>query len=142
MQGETPTAFFSKTYDEATSLLIEARDYIAAEESLDRRELAPADRLRLALETSRLTSRLTHVMAWLLARKAVFAGELTPAEAAEPPYVLERNEILAADEAAQHENLPETLSDLMVRSHRLYIRVSRLDELVRRGAFATPPITH
>ncbi len=34
-QGEAPTAFFSKTYDEATGLLVEARDYLAAEERGD-----------------------------------------------------------------------------------------------------------
>ena len=35
MMGEAATAFFEKTYEEATDLLVEARDYIAIEEKAD-----------------------------------------------------------------------------------------------------------
>ena len=137
--GAAPTAFFSKTYDEATGLLLEARDYLASQEHADRTLLEVADRLRLTCETTRLTSRLTHIMAWLLARRAVIAGELTMVEAARPPYLLERNETLADGDPTAYQNLPEVLSDLMDRSHRLYIRVARLDEQAQRIAHAGPP---
>lgn len=139
MQGETATAFFDKTYEEAQQLLIEARDYIATEEKADLAELLPGDRLRLSRETCRLTSRITNIMSWFFARKAVLAGEITPYEAMEPPYVLERDEILADGDPAAYEDLPEMLMELMERSHRLYIRVVRLDEMVRQGAGAGPP---
>ncbi len=138
-QGEAPTAFFSKTYDEATSLLVEARDYLAAEERGDRARLEVGDRLRLTCETTRLTSRLTHIMAWLLARRAIFAGELTAVEAACPPYLLERDETLADGDPTAYQNLPKNLSRLMDRSHRLYIRVARLDDLARRTVHQGPP---
>ncbi|MCZ6447809.1 MAG: DUF1465 family protein [Alphaproteobacteria bacterium] len=138
-QGEAPTAFFSKTYDEATGLLMEARDYLATEEHVDRAGLGLGDRLRLTCETIRLTARLTHIMAWLLARRAVFAGELTPVEATCPPYLLARNETLADGDPTAYENLPEILSELMDRSHRLYIRVARLDQLAQRTAHLAPP---
>ena len=139
MQDETPTAFFSKTYDEATGLLVAARDYLAAHEQADRARLEVGDRLRLTCEATRLTSRLTHIMAWLLARKAVFAGELTQEAAVRPPYLLERNETLADGDPTAYENLPKSLSQLMDRSHRLYVRVARLDELARRTAHQGPP---
>ena len=138
-QGETPTAFFSRTYDEATGLLMEARDYLAAEERGDRARLAVGDRWRLTCETTRLTSRLTHIMAWLLARRAVFAGELTPVEAAGPPYLLERNETLVDGDPTAYENLSKNLSRLMDRSHQLYIRVARLDDLAQRTAHQGSP---
>ena len=138
MHRDTPTAFFSKTFDEATSLLIEARDYIALEERADRGELESMGRLRLTCETTRLTSRITHIMAWLFGRKAVFTGEITLLEATRPPYRLERNEILADGNTTAYEGLPEMLVDLMNRSHRLYIRVSRLDELVQRDMDGRP----
>jgi len=139
MMGEAATAFFEKTYEEATDLLVEARDYIAIEEKADLEQMIASDRLRLSRETTRLTARLTTIMAWLLARKAVLAGELTQAEAATPPYVLERNLTLADGDPEAYENLPELLSDLMDRSHRLYIRVTRLDELVQSGIGTHPP---
>ncbi len=139
MMGEAATAFFEKTYEEATDLLVEARDYIAIEEKADLEQMIASDRLRLSRETTRLTARLTTIMAWLLARRAVLAGELTQAEAASPPYLLERNTTLADGDPEAYEDLPELLSDLMDRSHRLYIRVTRLDELVQSGIGTHPP---
>jgi len=129
---EAATAFFDRTYDETFDLLIEARDYIARGQQVDCQYVTVGGQARMAVETSRLTSRLTHVMAWLLARRAVQAGEITPAEAARPPYTLERSERLAGDDDPLGEVLPPALESLMERSQRLYVRVSRLDELVRR----------
>lgn len=142
MMGDAETAFFEKTYEEATNLLVEAREYIDIEEKADLEQLIASDRLRLTRETTRLTARLTTVMAWLLTRKAVLAGELTQAEAAKPPYLLERNKILADGDPAAYDNLPELLSELMERSHRLYVRVTRLDELVQSGIGTQPPRFH
>ena len=139
MQDETHTAFFSRTYEEATGLLVEARDYLATQERADRDHLGLGDRLRLTCEASRLTSRLAHIMAWLLTRKAVFAGELTRAEAVRPPHLLERTETLADGDPTAYKNLPEHFSELMDRSHRLYVRVARLDDLARRTAHQGPP---
>ena len=133
MQGDAATEFFEKTYEEATDLLVEARDYIAIEEKADLEQLMPHDRLRLTRETTRLTARMTDIMAWLLARKAVVSGEITSAEASLPPYALERNALLADGDPGSYEDLPEMLIELMERSHRLYIRVTRLDELARSG---------
>jgi regulator of CtrA degradation len=132
-----PTAFFGRTYDEAFALLEEARDYVAHGQRLECRDVDTPVRARVALETTRMTSRLIHVMAWLLARKAVHAVEITPEEAIRPPYGFERRELLAGDDdrLAAAPLLP-MLENLTERSHRLYIRVSRLDELARREAHA------
>src|SRR5258708_25802876 len=71
------TQFFGKTYGEAMSLLVEARDYLAHREPIDRGGLAVQDRLRCCSETMRLTSRLTQVMAWLLAQRAGYEGGIS-----------------------------------------------------------------
>src|SRR5258707_9807100 len=68
------TQFFGKTYGEAMSLLVEARDYLAHREPIDRGGLAVQDRLRCWSETMPLTSRLTQVMALLLAHRAGSEG--------------------------------------------------------------------
>lgn len=130
--SSVPTAFFGRTYDEALELLEEARDYVAHGQRVECRDAGTHIRARVALETTRMTSRLVHVMAWLLARKAVHYGELTPDEATRPPYSFDRLELLADSASPVEAPLPPMLESLTARSQRLYVRVSRLDELARR----------
>ncbi len=133
-QGAAGTAFFSRTYDEAMGLLHEARNYVAVGELRNRGPLPPADRLILCCETMRLTARLTHVVAWLLAQRAVHAGEITLEDSANEPYALGGRKT-CLDETQGFERVGDDwLKDLLDRSKRLYQRVSRLDEMVRREA--------
>ncbi|MCH9050964.1 MAG: DUF1465 family protein [Proteobacteria bacterium] len=132
MGSETPTAFFNKTYEEALALMVETKEYIEWHESDDGGLLPDLDRLRLSREAMRVTARLTQIMAWLFAQKAVFVGELTLAEAAAEPYTLSGQEVCAPDDADYRRGLPAKMVDLLDRSHHLYVRVSRLDQLVRR----------
>ena len=130
------TAFFGRTYDEAMGLLVEARNYVAVNELRALPVLTPSDRLLLCCETMRLTTRLTHIMAWLLAQRAVHAGEITLAESAAEPYVLggAKTCLTVTDEVERLGD--QWLITLLERSHRLYIRVSRLDEMVKREALS------
>jgi regulator of CtrA degradation len=128
-----PTAFFAKTYNETLGLLVEVRDYVVEGEQRDRATLAPVVGAKLSCETMRVTARLSQVMAWLLAQKAIHAGELSPEE------VIERHDRLAdiaicMEEEPEDEilGLPARCRDFLARSHRLYIRVARLDEMIRR----------
>ncbi len=134
MGSETPTAFFNKTYEEALALMVEAKEYLEWHEKDDGGLLLDLDRLRLSREAMRVTARLTQIMAWLFAQKAVFAGELTLAEAAREPYTLSGQEVCVPDDPDDGSGLPAKMVDLLDRSHRLYVRVSRLDRLVRREA--------
>jgi regulator of CtrA degradation len=126
------TAFFGRTYDEAMGLLLEARNYVIADEVRHVQVTQPADRLMLCCETMRLTARLTHVMAWLLAQKAVHAGEITLAEAAAEPFVLGGRSTCLDEHPGVAALGDDWLNGLLDRSKRLYIRISRLDEMVRR----------
>ncbi|MCH8196862.1 MAG: DUF1465 family protein [Proteobacteria bacterium] len=134
MGSETPTAFFNKTFEEALALMVEAKEYLEWHEKDDGGRLLDLDRLRLGREAMRVTARLTQIMAWLFAQKAVFAGELTLAEAAREPYTLSGQEVCVPDGPDDGSGLPAKMVDLLDRSHRLYVRVSRLDRLVRREA--------
>ena len=128
-----PTAFFNRTYDETMALLIEARNYIAYNEQSDQRGLAPQVRLQVSYESLRVTSRLTQVMAWLLAQKAVHAGELTQEQVATDEYALSGGDVCTDPSGPENEELPAGLRSLLERSHKLYMRVARLDEQVRRA---------
>lgn len=128
-----PTAFFSRTYDEALDLVEAARSYLSVLEPIDRRTLPAADRLRLCSETMRMTARLTQIMAWLLSQRAVQAGEISRAEALGDQLALTEVQVcMAQDDQAWH-GLPKRLVSLLDKSHRLYVRVARLDELARRA---------
>ncbi len=128
--GFAATAFFSKTYDETLALLREARDY------LQMMELARWSRwavgLLHTLETTRLTTRLTHIMAWLLAQKALAAREITAEEARSETYCLGGQSVCLDAGAENSSALPDQLRALLQRSRALYLRISRLEEMVTR----------
>jgi regulator of CtrA degradation len=127
-----PTAFFSKTYDEALRLIEEARGYLAVLEPLERRGLPVPERLKLCTETMRMTARLTQVMAWLLMQRAVHEGEITKDAALESTVVLANVRVCMERAESAWEGLPRRLVGLLDRSQRLYLRIARLDELTRR----------
>ena len=125
-------AYFDNTLEEAMALTREARDYLAYQESGDLVKLNPVARLVASCESMRLTARLTQVVAWLLVQKAVHAGELTREEAREQCYRLSGREICEDTDPLSEETLPDRLSELLARSHQLYIRVARLDTMLDR----------
>jgi len=126
-----PATFFNGTYDETMSLLVEARNYIAYYEAGDHHKLPPHVRLQISYESMRVTSRLTQVMAWLLAQKAVHAGEISQETAASEEFALSGGEICSDPSGPDNEDLPSGLRSLLSRSHRLYMRIHRLDEQFR-----------
>ena len=121
--------YFRGTYDEAFGLLVEARDYVKNDVAAFKYAKNPPDPLAMTQETLRLTSRLTQVMAWLMAQRAVHEGEIGADEFIKDKYRLEGQKVClkrAIDE--MEEGLPEGLSDLMNRSYSLYSRIMCLDE--------------
>ena len=127
------TAFFNKTYDEAMTLLVEMRDYVAYAEPRDRAGLSPRDGVHLCCATLRVTARLTQIMAWLLAQKAVHAGELSTRDIVEKNGPLAEIKVCMEGGAeTELDGLPRYFRELSERSHRLYVRVARLDDMVRR----------
>ena len=128
--------FLEKAYGEALGLLVEVRDYVAGPSKEDGEALLPQDRAGLVHELTKVTHRLTDAMAWLMLQKAVAAGEITAAEAAES----EAAALLAgglgdADPTQDIGNLPLAARGLIDRSRRLYAEVARLDS-GRRAAGA------
>ena len=128
--GPPATAFFSKTCDEARVLLAEARVY--AETVRDRRFAPPNAGLAHGLEALRLTTRLTQITAWLLVQRAVHAGELSPAQARAAHNRLGGHVVCLDSGGEAAARLPAVLRGLLLRSRRLYQRISRLDEMIAR----------
>jgi regulator of CtrA degradation len=95
-----------------------------------------AERLRLCCETMRMTARLTQIMAWLMAQKAIHAGEMTQGELVERQEPLA--EIRICMDPGQVDGLPKPLIGLLQRSHSLYLRIARLDGRVREQVGGEP----
>jgi regulator of CtrA degradation len=131
--GAAETQFFTKTFDETVALLVAARDYITYARPADAQGFDSSDQLRVNCETMRLTARLSEIMAWLLAQKAVHAGEITREDMASDKFRLSRDAVCFEETDVTVTKLPPGLRELLSRSRRLYVRVARLDELVRRS---------
>ncbi|MFA6219126.1 MAG: DUF1465 family protein [Erythrobacter sp.] len=93
-------------------------------------------RIALSIEGLRTTTRVMHVLAWLLNQRAYFSGELSEGQ-------LRRHNALPEERLADPVNLallePET-RELIHESERLHARVARLDCEWRqqRGASDAP----
>ncbi len=134
--GLTPKLVDS-LYVEAMLLADEARSYFDACGRDDRLALDPVDRVGFSCESLKVTTRLMHIIAWLLTQRAVTAGELSRAQAGASERRLgdapETDEVLLA-------RLPESAVSLIRSSEELYERVTRLDEGHFGGAPAGSPV--
>lgn len=119
--------FFGGTYDETMRLLLSARHYVANIQPAESFQTDPGERLKMNCEAMRLTTRLAQVMAWLLAQKAVAAGELTRDQVRDERFRLGAHELCLADTDARVAKSSAKLGDLMGQSRRLFERVARLD---------------
>ena len=119
-------------YVEAMVLADEARSYFDSCGRDDRLALDPVDRVGFSCESLKVTTRLMHVIAWLLTQRAVAAGELTAAQAGEPER---RIGDAAETDSELLARLPDSAAELIRSSEELYDRVRRLDE----GRFGEGP---
>jgi len=112
-------------YTEAMLLADEARAYFDRNGREDRMSLDPLLRVGFSVESLKVTTRLMHVIAWLLTQRAVEAGELTLAQGRE-----KTRRLGDAPESDQElvQKLPEGAVHLVKSSQELFVRVSRLDE--------------
>jgi len=124
-------------YVEAMLLADEARAYFdGGFEGGGRDALDPLDRVLFSCESLKVTTRLMHVIAWLLTQRAVDAGELAPDHALAPSRRL--GPPIVSDEATRA-RLPEAAEALVAASIDLYRRVERIDAgLDSHGAASSP----
>ncbi len=123
-------------YVEAMVLADEARSYFDGGGAADREGMSPADRVAFSCESLKVTTRLMHVVSWLLLRRAADAGELRMAELQHPSRRL--GEAAETDEAGMA-TMPERARLIIEASRDLYLRVRRLDDELMRSAPAASP---
>lgn len=135
-RAELTPRLVDSLYVEAMVLADEARSYFDTTARDDRLALDAVDRVALSCESLKVTTRLMHVIAWLLTQRAVAAGELTRAQAGETDR---RLGTAPASETALLPRLPEAAADLIRTSEELYDRVRRIDEGSFGGETAPSP---
>jgi regulator of CtrA degradation len=122
-------------YTEAMVLADEARSYFERQGRDDRDGLDAIVRVSFSCESLKVTTRLMHVIAWLLTQRAVEAGELSPLQARSTARRL--GEAPETDEALLP-RLPEEAVALIAASRDLYARVQRLDATGGEAAAPQP----
>jgi regulator of CtrA degradation len=131
MSAQKSTTLLDRTFDEGVALTQEVRNYIAFHEQSDRREFELSRCLHVGYQHTRVSARLIQVMTWLLAMKALLSGEISPEQFTTPQYALTDSEECSSDKGEADEEIPAGLRDLLIRSHALYSRIKRLDDMVR-----------
>ncbi|WP_414900116.1 DUF1465 family protein [Sphingomonas flavalba] len=123
-RGRMTARLVESLYVEAMLLADEARGYFDEPGRADRDRLAPLDRVTFACESLKVTTRLMHVIAWLLHRKAEAAGEIDPAALRPDSGRLGH---AATTETGVLAMMPATAAALIAASMALYDRVHRLE---------------
>lgn len=126
-QGVT---FLPRVYKDTVALLLRAHEYFSDHGKHAQAEMAPAAKLLYSSEMSRITLRLTSIMAWLTVRKAVFEGSIPPEKAQSSEYSLAFKEACMQDDRDLHDLLPDEMQGLLQETRELYERIHRLDRLV------------
>lgn len=111
-------------YTEAMLLADEARGYFDHQGRQDREALDPLARVVLSCESLKITTRLMHVLAWLLTERAIELGQMNEDEAAASSRRL--GEATPSD-AESVEGLPRSAIALVDASQDLYARVRRME---------------
>lgn len=125
-------ALFSRLVDglyvEAMVMADEARSYFDSQGEGLRQQMEMMTRLSFTCESLKVTTRLMHVIAWLLTQKAWQRGEIGWAELSDPKYLL--GDAATSDQGVL-QTLPQQARLLVTGSEDLYERVRRLQERVR-----------
>ncbi|MBW4329281.1 DUF1465 family protein [Stakelama sp. CBK3Z-3] len=111
-------------YTEAMLLADEARAYFDEVGREERHGLDPMARVTFSCESLKVTTRLMHIIAWLLTQRAVLVGELAERDALDPSRRL--GAAPQSDMEAVY-RMPETARRLVFASMDLHRRVAIQD---------------
>jgi regulator of CtrA degradation len=120
-------------YTEAMLLADEARSYFDGDR--ERTIVPTAAAVAFSCESLKVTTRLMHIIAWLLNQKALYAGELSERDAI---GALDELGYAPATDSTWLDNLPDDARHLIAASEDLYYRVQRVAQSVIRDAMEEP----
>lgn len=124
-QARITSRLIDSLYTEAMLLADEARSYFDDIGRDERASLEPFARVGFACESLKVTTRIMHIVAWLLTQRAIESGEIPLREGRRPERRLGHAQDSDPLVVGQ---LPEAAQKLITSSSDLYARVKRIDE--------------
>jgi len=122
------TVIIDKIYIDTIDLLKRSQQYLE-QHSKQKYTMNPLNNLIINSEMTRVTARLTQVMAWILAQKAALSGEIDFAEANSEKFRPPADLVCLYDSSeGMNKKLPVILSILLNESLSLYERVLHLSQ--------------
>lgn len=132
------SVLYDKTYDETLQLLTKSEHFLKNYSAERMRHNNDVLDLRVNCEMTRVTSRLTQIMAWLLAQKAALNGEISHEEANTDKFCLNNDPFcLSNTKNGQEDDYPLAMRELLIDSLVLFKRVLALSTQVREGVNPT-----
>lgn len=122
---------FSAVFEEGMGLVEATAAYLDGEGRAEAKQLEPPASLAYATESMRLTTRLMQIASWLLIRRAVNDGEMTPEEAFEEQHKVKFQSPQTGTREETYAALPQRLRELNEASLNLYRRVIAIDRLLK-----------
>lgn len=124
-ESRIPSRLIDSLYTEAMVLADEARHYFDEAGREERAGLEPSAKVGFACESLKVTTRIMHMVAWLLTQRAIETGELNLVDGRRPERRLGNGQ--ASDQKVV-DQLPKAARKLITSSADLYARVRRIDE--------------
>ena len=124
-QARITSRLIDSLYTEAMLLADEARHYFDEAGRDERAMLEPFARVGFACESLKVTTRIMHIVAWLLTQRAIEWGEIPSRDGRRAERRLGHAQDSDATVVA---SLPPAAQKLINSSADLYARVKRLDE--------------
>jgi len=120
--------FLPSIFNETLTMLFDAHQYFQDRGPVDQSIIDREDRSDYANEMTRITMRLTSVMAWIMVRRAIHAGRIDEAKAS-TDYRLEAVDVCREHKPEVLSQMPGYMNHLSEKSLALFERVHRLDDL-------------
>ena len=124
-QVRITSRLINSLYTESMLLADEARSYFDDAGRDDRATLEPFARVGFACKSLRVTTRIMHIVAWLLTQRAIESGEIPMRDGRRRETRLGHAQ---ESDPAVVSQLPESAQKLINASSDLYARVHRIDE--------------
>jgi hypothetical protein len=123
---DTQLIFMPRLYNETMNMLLDAQHYFTRYGADDQRQLNMVHKLVYTSEMSRITLRLSTVMAWIMARRAFHSGQISMQDILEH-YRLEFEDVCLVEGYHFEHILPSYVMQLHDASRKLYARILALD---------------
>src|SRR5437588_6987746 len=125
MQARITSRLIDSLYTEAMLLADEARSYFDEAGRDERSTLEPFARVGFACESLKVTTRIMHIVAWLLTQRAIESGEIPARDGRRAERRLGNAQ---ESDPSVVDQLPPAARKLITSSAELYARIKRIDE--------------